>query len=222
MPSYETCGRTTLWIKFKVRPVGLTELLAHHRRCLETSHFSARLKSSISAQPERHLELPTHSISSLFTVSSVEFRQRCTLRKLALNTNNCENIECDDGISSLCLIGYWGMCVIHTPHTSLNLKFRVFLGAPLWFWDSRRLEPDGAGWDKGTVASWGTVNTCLSFPGSRTSGLPLMPSLCTLSSSSCQPVSSGLHTEWVGSGQQWTFIAQLFDCERIAMHNFVI
>lgn len=188
---------------------------------LATSQFLACFKSPISARLECHLELHIEFICSLFTILSMKYRQHCTLHKLALNANNRKNSAV--WRQHLLPLSDWllGMCVIRTPYTSFNLKVRVFW-AHLWFWESFRLEPDGAGWDKGTVASWGTVNTCLSFPGSRTSSLPLMRSLCTLSSSSCQPVPSGLHTECVGSGQQWTFIAQLYDRGQIAMHNFVI
>lgn len=177
-----------LWIKFKVQTVGPKSCspttFSQRQGALGDSHFLACLKRSVSAQPEGHFEHRVEIICSLFTILSMKFCQRCPLHKLAPNTNNWKNTRNDDCISSLCLIGYSGMCVIHSPYTSFNLKFRVFW-AHLWFWESFRLEPDGAGWDKGTVASSGTVNTCLSFPSSRTSGLPLMPSLCTLSVSSC-------------------------------------
>lgn len=87
------------------------------------------------------------------------------------------NCHLPDDVSSLCLIGYV---------KRFNLKVRDFWAA--FDFEPFRLEPDGTGWDKRSMASWGTVNTCLSFPGSRTSSLPLMWPLCTLSSSGRRPV----------------------------------
>lgn len=55
--TYETCGRTMLWIKFKVHRASRPLMSTREEKCLVTTQFLACFNSLISARLECHVEL---------------------------------------------------------------------------------------------------------------------------------------------------------------------